>query len=295
MWLYLEMGKSMTKKQLLQVNDAELCVETFGDSGDPAVLLIMGAAASMDWWPDEFCSRLADRSRYVIRYDLRDTGESTAYTPGAPSYTSADLVGDALGILDGLSVGRAHVVGMSMGGGIAQHLATEYADRLASVTLISTTFAGSAPSDLPPMSAELEKLFTEPADEPDWADRGAVVEYLVPGTRPFQGSVRTDDESLRSLVGRVFDRTRDMEATNTNHWSLEGGDLRDPDPATFTMPALVMHGTEDPLFPFAHGEALARAIPGARLVPLDGVGHGELPPPTWDVVVDAIVEVTSGA
>jgi pimeloyl-ACP methyl ester carboxylesterase len=279
--------------RLLHVNDVELAVQTFGDDTDPAVLLIMGAAASMDWWPEEFCVRLAARSRYVIRYDLRDTGQSTSYEPGSPPYSSADLLGDAVGILDVLGVKHAHIVGMSMGGGLTQHLATDHADRVRSVTLISTTFAGSAPEGLPSMSDDLEGLFAEAPDEPDWSDRGAVVEFMVSGMLAFQGSVRTGEAELRELVGYQFDRSRDMAATNSNHWILDGGGLPEANPATIRVPALVIHGTEDPLFPYAHAEALAAAIPGAQLVALEGVGHGELPPPTWDVAVDAISEVTS--
>lgn len=284
----------MTEPQrVIDVNEVELCIETFGSPTDPAVLLIMGAAASMDWWPEEFCTRLAGRSRHVVRYDLRDTGQSTSYQPGAPTYTSADLVRDVLGILDTLGIERAHIVGMSMGGGLAQVIATAYADRVASLTLISTSPTGPDAAGLPPMSDQLQRQFSEPPPEPDWHDRQAVIDYMAASTRPFQGSVRIDEASLRDLAGRVFDRTRDMAATNTNHWILDGGGLPDPDPRTIDVPTLVMHGTEDPLFPYPHGEALAAAIPGARLVPLEGVGHGELPPATWDLAVDAIVDVTS--
>jgi pimeloyl-ACP methyl ester carboxylesterase len=114
-------------------------VETFGDAGAPAILLISGAAASMDWWDAEFCRRLAAGGRFVIRYDHRDTGRSVGYPPGAPGYTGADLVGDAVGLIDALAGGRAHVVGLSMGGGIAQYLAIHHGDRVATLTLMSTS------------------------------------------------------------------------------------------------------------------------------------------------------------
>src|SRR5687768_11365616 len=113
----------MTGQRIVRANGVELCIETFGDPAGPAILLIGGAASSMNWWEDEFCERLAAGHRFVIRYDLRDTGESVSYEPGAPQYTGADLVADAVGLLDTLEVGRAHVVGISMGGGIAQHMA----------------------------------------------------------------------------------------------------------------------------------------------------------------------------
>jgi pimeloyl-ACP methyl ester carboxylesterase len=285
-------------ERIVQANGVDLCVETFGDPADPPILLIMGAAASMDWWPEGFCERLSAASRYVIRYDLRDTGQSTSYEPGAPSYTGSDLVEDAIGLLDTLGIAEAHLVGMSMGGGIAQHLAFEHPDRIASLTLIATSPAGSGATDgggLPPMSDELRRFFSEPPAEPDWSDRSAVLDYVVAGTRPFQGSVRVDGTALREVAGRVFDRTKNIASSMTNHWILASGDAAEPRLDQIRVPTLVMHGTEDPLFPYEHGEALARAIPGARLAPLDGVGHGELPPATWDAAVAAIVNITSAA
>jgi pimeloyl-ACP methyl ester carboxylesterase len=145
------------------------------------------------------------------------------------------------------------------------------------------------------MSDELKRSFSEPPTEPDWADRSAFIDYMVAGTRPFQGSVRVDDGALRELAGRVFHRTKNIASSMTNHWMLASGDAAAPRLDQIRVPTLVMHGTEDPLFPYEHGQALARAIPGARLVPLDGVGHGELPPATWDAAVTAIVDITSAA
>src|SRR3954447_10878682 len=108
---------------MVTVGDAELCVDTFGASSDPAVLLMGGATSSMDWWEEEFCERLAAAGRFVIRYDHRDTGQSTSYEPGSPGYTRNDLVADAVGLLDAYSLSAAHIVGLSMGGDIAQRLA----------------------------------------------------------------------------------------------------------------------------------------------------------------------------
>src|SRR3954466_15490631 len=110
----------------LNVNGVELCVQTFGDRNEPATLLIMGTGASMDWWDEEFCERLAAGGRFVIRYDNRDTGRSTTYPPGAPPYTGSDLVTDAVAVLDALELQRAHVVGLSSGGALAQVLALDH-------------------------------------------------------------------------------------------------------------------------------------------------------------------------
>ena len=107
----------MSNEKILNANGVDLCVETFGDPADPAILLIMGASASMDWWRDEFCQRLAAGSRLVVRYDLRDTGRSVSYEPGAPGYTGDDLVADAAVLIDSLDLGQAHLVGFSWAAG----------------------------------------------------------------------------------------------------------------------------------------------------------------------------------
>ena len=276
----------------VRANGVDLCAETFGDSADPAILLIAGAASSMDWWEDELCERLAAGPRFVIRYDLRDTGQSVSYEPGAPQYTGRDLVADAVGLLDALGIERAHVVGMSMGGGIVQHLALDHPQRVASVTLISTSPGGS---DLPPMSDELASSFAHPPSPPDWSKRAAVIDYIVEDLCAYKGSLPFDEAGARELVARIVDRTENIEATMTNHWMLESGDGEPTRPrlGEIRAPTLVLHGTEDPLFPIAHGEALAAEIPEARLLRLEGMGHEYPPRPLWDEVVAAILEHTA--
>jgi pimeloyl-ACP methyl ester carboxylesterase len=271
-------------------NGVELCVQTFGDPASPAILLIAGAASSMDWWEDEFCARLASGPRFVIRYDLRDTGQSVSYEPGAPQYGGPDLVWDAVGLVDALRVARAHVVGISMGGGIAQHLALDHADRVASLTLIATSPGGPG---LPSMSDELRAQFEDPSPEPDWSERQAVVDYLVDDLRPYAGTLPFDEEKMRALAGRIFDRTVNIASSMKNHWILEGGEPVRPRLREIRAPTLVLHGTEDPLFPYGHAEALAAVIPGARLVPLEGMGHEMPPRPVWDQVVAAILDQTA--
>jgi pimeloyl-ACP methyl ester carboxylesterase len=282
----------MTSRRIVRANGVDLCVETFGDPASPAILLIGGAASSMDWWEDEFCERLAAGPRFVIRYDLRDTGQSVSYEPGAPQYTGPDLVADAMGLLDTLGIGRAHVVGISMGGGIAQHLALDYPQRVASLTLMSTSPGGP---DLPSMSDQLASSFANPPPSPDWSDRAAVIDYLVEDLRPYEGSFPFDEAGARTLVARIVDRTANIEATMTNHWILDSGEGQPVRPrlGEVRAPTLVLHGTEDPLVPIAHGEALAAEIPGARLVRLEGMGHQVPPRPLWDEVVAAILEHTA--
>jgi pimeloyl-ACP methyl ester carboxylesterase len=281
---------------IVRANGVELCVETFGTPADPAILLIAGGANSMDWWEDDFCERLAAGPRFVARYDHRDTGQSVSYPPGTPGYTGRDLVDDAIGVLDALAIERAHLVGMSMGAGIAQEAALAFPDRVASLTLIAASPAVHGGPDrprLPPPSAELAARFASPPPAPDWSDREAVIDYFIDDVKAHEGSVPSDDAALRKLVARVVDRTRNMESSMTNHFAVEDGEPIPGQVSDIAAPTLVLHGTEDPLFPIAHGEALAAEIPNARLLLLEGMGHEVPPRPLWDQVVPAILEHTA--
>jgi pimeloyl-ACP methyl ester carboxylesterase len=279
---------------MVQVGDAELCVDTYGDQGDPAVLLMGGATSSMDWWEPEFCERIASAGRFVIRFDNRDTGESTTCPVGAPSYTGADLSNDPLRILDALGIEAAHLVGVSMGGGIAQGIAVEHPERVLSLTLIATSaaFDRSDPTPLPPPEPRVAATF-EQDDDLDWDDTDAVVDQMVEVHRVYAGSLGLDEERVRAISRAVVDRSHDVRASVTNHWLVIGGGDDEPHTmAEVQAPTLVLHGTDDPFFPLAHGRALAAEIAGARLLPLEGMGHEMPPRALWDVVVPAIVEHT---
>jgi pimeloyl-ACP methyl ester carboxylesterase/SAM-dependent methyltransferase len=279
-------------QRVVRANGVELCVETFGAAGDPALLLIGGAGGAMDWWDDALCQRIADGLRFVIRYDLRDTGRSTSYPPGAPAYGLDDLADDAASLLTSLRVAVAHVVGISMGGTIALKLALRHPPRVATLTLMSTSPAGPSAPDLPPMSARLRQALRD-TPPPDWRDRSAAVQHGVDAMRPFAGSAGFDEARVRATVQRVHDRTPDI-ATLTHHWQIEGGEPVRPQLGCVPMPTLVVHGTDDPLFPIGHGEALARELPQAHLLRLPGVGHEMPPPASWDVFVPALLRHTSG-
>jgi pimeloyl-ACP methyl ester carboxylesterase/SAM-dependent methyltransferase len=273
-------------EKMMRVNGVELCVETFGDPQYPTILLISGAAASMDWWEDEFCERLAGGLRHVIRYDHRDTGRSTSYPPGKPGYGGADLVNDAAALIDG----KAHVVGVSMGGAIAMTLAIERPELVASLTLIDTTTAGP---DLPPPAERLRKHFGAEKEPVDYTDRAAVVANMVAEQRMFAGSNGIDEARVRKVAGQVFDRAHNIESAG-NHWILESGGELHSRIDRIGAPTLVLHGTDDPLFPIGHGEMLARRIPDAEFIPLPGGGHQNPAPEVWDIVVPAILRHTSG-
>jgi hypothetical protein len=198
--------ETVVTKRIVQANGVDLCVETFGHPSDPAILLIMGAAGSMLSWEDEFCGRLADGGRFVIRYDHRDTGRSVTYEPGAPKYMFGDLVADVVGLLDALGLENAHLVGVSMGGAIAQLVGLDHPDRVASLTLIATS-PGPGRPDLPAMSDEVKSRFDAPSPEPKWSDRAAVIDYIIESERSGAArSRRFDEAGKRELAGRVFDR-----------------------------------------------------------------------------------------
>ncbi len=295
-------GMTGREQKIIRANGVDLCVESFGDPGAPPILLIAGAASSMDYWEDGFCERLAAGPRFVIRYDLRDTGQSVTDEPGAPTYTGRDLVVDAIGVLDAFAVARAHLAGLSMGGAMCMLLALDYPDRVASLVLLSTTAGGpggpgTAHPDLPPVSEKLQASFANPPPDPDWSDREAVIDYLDAGERPFEGTLPLDRAARRLLLGRIVDRTINVASSAKNHWILPDDDeepLR-PRLGRIRAPALVLHGTEDPLFPYGHGEALAREIPGATVIRLEGVGHEYPPRPVWDIVVPAILRHTAAS
>ncbi len=281
-------------EQVLAVDGVELCVETFGSPGDPAVLLIAGAAQSMVWWEDEWCGLLAGGGRYVVRYDQRDTGRSTSSPVGNPAYSGTDLATDPLRVLDALGLPDAHLVGLSMGGGVAQVVAVTRPERVRTLTLVSTTPAGPTGGEtLPGPAPQLAATFHSPEPEPDWADRDAVLRYRVEAERPYAGALGFDEPRVRLLAAREVDRTGDMAASMTNHFLLDDAWPAGADLGDIAAPTLVLHGTTDPLFPVEHGRALARLVPGAKLVELAGVGHEQPPRQRWDVAVPAVLAHTA--
>src|SRR5262245_46267302 len=272
------------------VNGVELVVEDFGDRANPAIVLMGGAGSSMDIWDRQFCERLA-ATRFVIRYDQRDTGGSTTDKPGEPSYGFPDLVADVIGILDRYGIGAAHLAGISLGGAVAQLAALTYPDRVASLTLIATS-TGPGGAELPGMTAELAQFFADNDGPSDWSDPQAVVAYLV----AFEGALSGayfDEDATRRMMTRVVARSHDIRASMTNHLAVPREEPWRPRLPTLQVPTLVIHGTVDPLHPLAHGEALAAEIPAARLLAIPGMGHEAPPPPTWDVVIPAMLAHTA--
>src|SRR5829696_2273070 len=172
-------------ERMIEANGVELCTEPFGDPADPPILLVTGVGGSMLWWDEGFCRMLVEGGRFVIRYDHRDTGRSVTYEPGRPGYTGADLVADAVGVLDAYAIPAAHVVGVSAGGAFAQLLALDFPRRVRSLVLISTSPALPGERGLPPPTDEFARFVT--TAEVDWSDAELVIDYLVDYLRVLAG------------------------------------------------------------------------------------------------------------
>lgn len=272
-------------ERMIHADGINLCAEDFGDQAQPALLLVMGAQASMLWWPQDFCRRLAERGFHVIRYDHRDVGLSTSYGLGQATYDLNDLAQDIFRVLDGFGIRRANLVGFSMGGYLVQAAAIAQPDRVASLTIWAAGPLDDVPG-LPEMDADLLD-FLMSAMPQDWTDEDAVVDFHVEGARRMRGDRFPFDEVAKIELARAeFHRARDR-ASALNHASY---DTQHPGgAAALRMPTLIIHGDSDPVTPIEHGQALTALIPYARLMRLAGVGH-ELPSPIWSAVIDAVAD-----
>ncbi|MFZ3573161.1 alpha/beta fold hydrolase [Streptomyces sp. BH097] len=255
----------------VKVNDIVLGIESFGAEGAPPVLLVGGT--TMLSWPDALCERLAAGGRRVVRYDLRDSGESTAGDPEAPDYTLRDLAADAAALAGALGGGPAHLAGIGVGGMVAQVAALDHPGAFSALTLIGTRAVAPGPvdDDLPDHDgATMGRLFSSPM--PDWADREAVAEFAAAGAEVMGN----DPGAARSVAARVWDRTpgTDPQVQMANQLGMVFSRLdcaprwRERLPE-IGVPTLVVHGRRDPFFPVGNGEAIAREVPGARLLVLD--------------------------
>ncbi|MDT9686048.1 alpha/beta hydrolase [Streptomyces sp. TRM76323] len=281
-------GRFAGVERMVPAGDLRLWTEEFGDPAHPAVLLLMGAGAQGVQWNDGFVARLVAGGRRVIRYDHRDAGRSSTVDFAAHPYTVADMAADALAVLDALGVDRAHFVGASLGGVIAQRLAVTHRHRMLTLTALASSplgtdmagIVGRAMAGLPPLEGEL------PAPTPELLATLASVsqsrgmgeeEYLaarLPLWRVLHGpDLPFDEDEYRAMERRVYRRARHLPAALNHTLAGAAGSGRTEDLAGVTAPTLVLHGTADPMFPLPHGEALAAAVPGARLVTVPGLGH----------------------
>jgi pimeloyl-ACP methyl ester carboxylesterase len=255
-------------QRTIQAGGAQLCTEAFGDAGDPPVLLIMGMGASMVWWDEGFCERLADGRRYVIRYDHRDTGLSTTYNPGSPGYGSAELVADAGAILDGYGIDAAHVVGLSMGGALAQVVALDEPHRVRSLVLITTGPAVPVARSLPGSSAEYRRFLADA--RVDWTDAHSAIEYLVDHWRVLSGDERPfDADHIRRLAAADVRRAHNI-ACAQNHAGLDGDGRRRGPLAAIKVPTLVIMGPPIPCLRPRTATPWPRRSPGRACSPSRG-------------------------
>lgn len=283
------MTSSHTPESFVEFNGVRLCTDAVGNPHDPTILLIMGASASMVWWDDEFCARLADKGRFVIRFDNRDVGRSTAYPPGHPTYSVETMADDAIRVLQHYGKNSAHVVGMSLGGMIGQILALKYPKAVLSLVLISSSLWDERP-DLPPPGKEILEYHGQ-GGSVDWTARQTAVNSMVGGWRLLNGSKHPFDEKQAvKLATTEFDRATNL-LSMFNHALLKGGEQLYGKARSISAPTLVIHGTADSVLPYRHGLALAEEIPDATLVKLDGRGH-EIHRNDWDLIIEAICQMT---
>jgi pimeloyl-ACP methyl ester carboxylesterase len=270
-----------------------LCYETFGDPGDPAALLIMGLGAQMVAWQEDFCEQLASRGLYVVRFDNRDIGRSTHLQGPPPSllqllrysvsarYTLADMATDAVSLIDELEIDRAHVIGASMGGMIAQTLAARHPRRVRSlVSMMSST--GGRWVGRPALSSYAIFLRKAPTEREAFIEHATWL-FAKIGSR----GIPQDTEGVRRIAALSFDRELDRTGAGRQLAAIIASGDRTSELGRVAAPTLVIHGTVDPLVSPSGGRATARAIPGAELTMIEGMGH-DLPRVLWPRLLDAL-------
>jgi pimeloyl-ACP methyl ester carboxylesterase len=278
-----------------KTNGIEIEYETFGDAEAPPLLLIMGLSMQMIGWDEAFCAELAARGFHVVRFDNRDVGLSTridAPLPNVPAifmgdhasvaYTIDDMAADVAGLLDALGMPSAHVVGASMGGMIAQMLAIRYPEKVRSLCSIMSA-TGNRRVGQPKPEAIMMLMTPPPADRAAFLDH-AVVLWRTIGSPGFP----FDEAKVRARMNRSFERGHDPAGAARQFGAIAAARDRTAELAKVRCPVLVIHGAADPLIAPDGGEATARAIPGAELMLIPGMGH-DVPEALWGRIQEAIV------
>lgn len=289
----------------VRANGISIEFEEFGGQDSTPLLLIMGLGAQMVMWEERFCKRLADRGFRIIRYDNRDVGLSTKFHERCPNpaqlvadllqgksvdppYTLDDMAQDAAGLLQALGIPSAHVVGASMGGMIAQLLAIHYPHHVLTVTSIMSTTGNP---DLPQPEPDVLALLMQPMP----TEREAAIQHGMRVWRAIAGpGFEFDEARIRELVELSYDRDPDPSGTARQLLAIMTAPSRKDALRSLTTPTLVIHGDADPLIPIAGGFDTAEAIPAAKMLVIEGMGH-ELPEGAWPRVMDAIVELAQRA
>ncbi len=290
-------------EQIASVSDGiDLCYETFGDPGDPPMLLVMGLGTQMLGWPDAFCEQVAARGYFVIRYDNRDVGRSTHFTGQRPptvkqllrrdrtcaGYSLADMAQDGMDLLEHLELPRAHVAGVSMGGMIAQTMAARHPDRVLSLASIMSN-TGHFWRGMPGLRA-YPIFLRRPAGDLAAAIDSVVATFKTIGSPAYP----FDEDDIRDIALRSYERGYDPAGTGRQLAAIIAAGDRTAEVATITAPTLVVHGTRDVMVTPSGGKATARAIAGSRLVLIEGMGH-DLPRDLWGRLIDLVAENTARA
>jgi len=285
--------------QMARANGIELCYEIFGDAGAEPILLIMGLGGQMIYWDDDFCRLLAERGFRVIRFDNRDIGKSSKLSGGkrlgaiellklrvlnipvAAPYTLLDMAKDTTGLLDTLGIKSAHLVGMSMGGMIAQEIAISFPDRVRSLTSIMSS-TGNPKTPQPTREAMAVLTAPPPTTREEYFARHAQTWKVLRG-----GSFPEDEALDRARAERNYERGLNPAGTGRQLRAILASGSRKERLASVTAPTLVIHGTIDPLARPEGGKDTAASIPGAKLLMIEGMGHA-LPIRMWPQIIDAI-------
>jgi pimeloyl-ACP methyl ester carboxylesterase len=284
------------------VGDIDVAYNTLGKATDPPVVLISGLGAQLIAWDDAFCQELVDRGLFVIRFDNRDTGLSshvadrptsdlsaaTAGAAPAASYALAQMAADTAGLIDNLGLGSAHVVGISLGGMIAQILAIEHPERVRSLTSIMSTTGNDQVGQ--PTDAALALFLLPPVSTREGAMDRAVLFNRTVGSPAYP----TDETEPRDRAARAFDRAFNPQGVARQLAAAMTTPDRTEDLRRLDLPTLVIHGADDPVIALSGGQATAEAIPGAELVVIDGMGH-DLPRPLWPTVAERIAALVARA
>ncbi len=287
-------------------NGIDIEYEVLGDESSPPLLLIMGLGAQLVGWDDEFCEALVGRGFRVIRYDNRDVGLSTkmehlglpnmlevAAQIGrgetiTPPYTLSEMADDAAGLLDCLGIEQAHVVGASMGGMIAQALAIRHTARVLSLTSIMSSTGHPGLAQPKPEAVGL-LLLPSPRDREQNIERAVAASSILSG-----GGYELDVERIRAGAACAYDRCDYPDGSARQLLAILGSGSRRDDLAKLDLPALVIHGGNDPLIPLDGGIDTHRALAGSELMVIEGMGH-ELPVQVWPQILDGIDRVAGRA
>ncbi len=287
------------------VNGIDLCYDTIGDSSDPALLLVMGLGGQLTSWDEKFCRALADRGRFVIRYDNRDSGLSTkhegilvdviavmaAAVGGEPlppvPYTLSEMAADGIGLLDHLGIDRAHVLGVSMGGMIVQTMALEHPSRLRSMTSVMSMTGD--PEYGAPTPEAAAALFAPPP-----TGREAIIENSVRTWKIIASPQHFDPEQTRLRSTADYDRSYCPDGVARQLAAIFASGPRGERLGSVTVPTLVIHGKADTLITVSGGVHTAEVIPNADLLLVHDMGH-DLPEPCWPLIIAAVTAHTDRA